>query len=77
MKLIRAHIATIQKYNGHPLYEETMRIFEHRMIQAAYYEQPSYILKQAIKQKNKSYCVLYTKSLYNHIKQQIKRLLKR
>ena len=77
MKLIRAHIATIQKYKDYPLYEETMRKFEYRMIQAAYYEHPSYILKQAIKQKNKSYFVLYTKSLYSHIKQQIKRLLKR
>ena len=76
MKLIRAHIATIQKYKNHPLFEDTMRIFKQRMIQAAYYEQPTYLLHQAIKQKEFSYIILYIKALWYKMKKLAKKLLK-
>lgn len=77
MKLIRAHIATIQKYKHHPMFKETMHQFEKRMVQAAYHEQPSYILKQALKKGDMSYIRLYSKAICSRMRQIVKNIIRK
>lgn len=75
LRLILAHIDTLQKYKFHPSYQTTMHRFEQRIMIAIQSESPIVILRYWRKRKDTIFLQLYVKVLFVKIKRFLKEKL--